>query len=104
MARVRLRRRRRPVRSVGEARHYRRYANDRGKFISEFGLHASPALATLERWVDPARSLAVHSDASTPHNKDHPKDKGDALLEIVTGLPTSMAEYVDFTMAARPRG
>ncbi|GAA1839040.1 glycoside hydrolase family 2 protein [Microlunatus capsulatus] len=92
-----------PYDSVGEARHYRRYANDRGKFVSEFGLHASPALATLERWVDQA-SLAVHSDAFDAHNKDHPKDKGDALLEIVTGLPTSMAEYVDFTMVSQAEG
>ena len=37
--------------SVGESRLYRRYAADRGKFISEFGIHASPELATLQRWL-----------------------------------------------------
>lgn len=92
-----------PFASKGEARHYRRYALDRGKFISEFGIHASPELATLERWIDPTL-LEVHSPTFDAHNKDNPKNKGDALLEIITGLPASMDEYVDFTMVSQAEG
>jgi beta-mannosidase len=92
-----------PFESVGRSRHYRRYAQDRGKFISEFGIHASPVLSTLERWI-PSEALAVHSPSFDAHNKDHPKNKGDALLEIITGLPRTMAEYVDFTMVSQAEG
>ena len=89
--------------SIGEARHYRRYALDKGKFISEFGIHAAPERSTLERWVDPAK-LGVHSHTFDVHNKDNPKDKGDAILEIITGLPTSLDTYVDFTMVSQAEG
>ncbi|GIJ73997.1 beta-mannosidase [Virgisporangium ochraceum] len=92
-----------PYTDPGQARHHRRYANDRGKFISEFGIHASPELSTLERWI-PAESLSIHSGSFDAHNKDNPKNKGDAVLEIVTGLPTTMREYVDVTMAAQAEG
>jgi beta-mannosidase len=89
--------------SVGEARHYRRYAADRGKFISEFGIHASPELGTLERWI-PRGDLAIHSPSFDAHNKDHPKNKHDAVLEIVTGLPETVEQYVDTTMVSQAEG
>lgn len=89
--------------SEGEARHFRRYAHDRGRFISEFGIHSSPVLSTLSRWI-PSPELFVHSPSFDAHNKDHPKDKGDALLEIVTGLPETIEEYVDFTMVSQAEG
>jgi len=31
--------------------HWDRYRYDRGKFVSEFGIHASPDLATIQRWT-----------------------------------------------------
>jgi beta-mannosidase len=89
--------------SRGEAMHFHRYAEDTGKFISEFGIHAAPELSTLERWI-PAEALTVHSESFDHHNKDHPKNKGDDLLEVETGLPKGIAEYVDFTMAAQAEG
>jgi beta-mannosidase len=89
--------------SAGEARHYRRYANDKGKFISEFGIHASPERSTLEKWI-PADQLTVHSESFDHHNKDNPKDKGDAMMEIITGVPASLDEYVDFTMVTQGEG
>jgi beta-mannosidase len=92
-----------PYATVGEARHYRRYAQDRGKFVSEFGIHASPERSTLERWI-PADRLAVHSPSFDHHNKDNPKDKHDAVLEIVTGLPADLDQYVDFTMVSQAEG
>ncbi|HWK19923.1 MAG TPA: hypothetical protein VNR37_04020 [Microbacteriaceae bacterium] len=89
--------------TVGEARHYRRYARDRGKFISEFGVLALPELATLRRWIDDDR-LAVHSPTFDAHNKDHPKDKAEPVLELITGVPTTVEEYVDFSMVYQAEG
>jgi beta-mannosidase len=88
--------------SIGESRLYRRYADDAGKFISEFGIHASPELSTLRRWI--RRDLEIHSESFDAHNKDNPKDKHDAVLEIVTGLPTTVAEYVEYTMVSQAEG
>ncbi|MBL7489429.1 glycoside hydrolase family 2 protein [Frankia sp. AgB1.9] len=87
----------------GDARHYRRYADDKGKFISEFGIHAAPELATLRRYL-PRDQLYVHSESFDHHNKDHPKNKHDAVLEIVTGLPQTIEQYVDFTMISQAEG
>jgi beta-mannosidase len=89
--------------SRGEAMHFRRYADDTGKFISEFGIHASPELPTLRRWI-PDSELTMHSLSIDHHNKDRPKNKGDALLEVETGLPDGIEQYVDFTMAAQAEG
>ncbi|WP_211768248.1 glycoside hydrolase family 2 protein [Kutzneria sp. CA-103260] len=89
--------------SLGDARHYRRYADDKGKFISEFGIHAAPELATLRRCLPPDQ-LHVHSGSFDHHNKDSPKDKHDAVLAIVTGLPETIEQYVDFTMVSQAEG
>ncbi|MDR0848193.1 MAG: beta-mannosidase [Propionibacteriaceae bacterium] len=87
----------------GDERHYRRYAEDTSKFVSEFGIHASPELATLRRWI-PEAELAVHSPTFDLHNKDNPKNKGDELLAVTTGLPTTLGEYVDYTQAVQAEG
>ncbi|WP_206305437.1 glycoside hydrolase family 2 protein [Actinacidiphila soli] len=89
--------------SVGDSRHYRRYADDMGKFISEFGIHAAPELATLRRYL-PADQLYMHSASFDHHNKDNPKDKHEPVLEIVTGLPATIEQYVDFTMISQAEG
>jgi len=89
--------------SRGEAMHFHRYADDTGKFISEFGIHASPELSTLRRWI-PDSELTVHSPSFGHHNKDRPMNKSDALLEVETGLPDGIEQYVDFTMAAQAEG
>ncbi|MFZ4896368.1 glycosyl hydrolase 2 galactose-binding domain-containing protein [Plantibacter sp. Mn2098] len=89
--------------TVGDARHYRRYAYDTAKFVSEFGIHAAPELATLRRWI-PEDQLQVHSATFDLHNKDNPKNKGDELLSVTTGLPQSLEEYVAFTQAVQAEG
>jgi beta-mannosidase len=89
--------------SIGESRLYRRYAADRGKFISEFGIHASPELATLRRWL-PQDQLQIPSPSFDHHNTDNPKNKHDPVLEIITGLPNSIERYVDFTMISQAEG
>ncbi|NYE95904.1 beta-mannosidase [Psychromicrobium silvestre] len=89
--------------SQGEAMHFERYKYDTGKFISEFGLLAAPERKTLERWIS-AEHLALDSPVFRSHIKDNPKGKGDALLEIETGLPLDVDEYIDFTMATQAEG
>jgi beta-mannosidase len=82
---------------------YRRYAEDMTRFCSEFGLHASPVLSTLRRAV-PEDELYHHSPAMDWHNKDTPKNKGDMLMESVTGVPETLADYIDFSQIAQAEG
>jgi beta-mannosidase len=79
------------------------YAEDTGRFISEFGMHASPVYETLRRCV-PADQLYHHSPSMDHHNKDNPKNKGDNLMLTVTGLPKDLQEYIDFSMIAQAEG
>ena len=89
---------------MGESRHYRRYAADRGKFISEFGIHASPELSTLRAVARRPTSSPCTRPASTITTRTHPKNKHDPVLEIVTGLPEGIEQYVDFTMISQAEG
>jgi beta-mannosidase len=79
------------------------YAEDMGRFSSEFGMHASPVYETLRRNI-PAEQLYYHSPAMDHHNKDNPKNKGDNLMATVTGLPTNLQEYIDYSMIAQAEG
>jgi beta-mannosidase len=89
--------------SKGEAVHFHRYAHDQGRFISEFGIHASPERGTLERW-NPAGSLALGSSAFDSRNKDVPKDKGNDMMSVETGLPRNLQEFINFSMACQAEG
>jgi beta-mannosidase len=86
-----------------ESVSYTRYAEDMGRFISEFGLHAAPVPRTL-RTVIPDDQLYHHSPSMDWHNKDNPKNKGDNLMLGVTGLPETLDEYIDFSMIAQAEG
>ncbi|MBN1540748.1 glycoside hydrolase family 2 protein [candidate division KSB1 bacterium] len=79
------------------------YGEDHGRFISEFGMHASPVPETLRR-VIPEDQLWHHSPSMDHHNKDFPKNKGDNLMQSVTGLPRDLDEYIDFSMIAQAEG
>ena len=48
--------------------------------------------------------MHVHSESFDHHNKDNPKNKHDAVLAIVTGLPETIEQYVDFTMISQAEG
>lgn len=74
-----------------------------GRFISEFGMHASPVYETLRRTI-PADQLYYHSPSMDHHNKDNPKNKGDNLMVTVTGLPNTLEEYIDYSMIAQAEG
>jgi beta-mannosidase len=77
-----------------------RYAEDEGRFISEFGVLAAPDRETLRRWI-PADQLFHHSPSMDHHTKDTPKNKVDMLLESVTGVAGDLDEFVDFSMIAQ---
>jgi beta-mannosidase len=82
---------------------YHHYAEDSGRFISEFGMHAAPVFETLRR-VIPEDQRYHHSPSMDHHNKDNPKNKGDNLMETVTGLPNDLVEYIDYSMIAQAEG
>ncbi len=82
---------------------YRRYGEDMTRFCSEFGMHAAPVLETLQRNI-PEDQLYHHSPSMDHHNKDEPKNKGDSLMKGVTGLPDTLAEYIDYSMVAQAEG
>ena len=82
---------------------YTRYAEEMGRFISEYGIQASPSLETLRR-VLPADQLALGSKGLDHRIKDHPKNKIDAMMTSVTGLPRTLEDYVDFTQITQAEG
>ncbi|EFH80103.1 beta-mannosidase [Ktedonobacter racemifer] len=86
-----------------EAVSFVHYAEDRARFVSEFGMHASPVAETLRRVIPPDQ-LYHHSPSIDHHNKDNPKNKGDLLMSSVTGLPQNLEEYIDFSMIAQAEG
>jgi beta-mannosidase len=79
---------------------FTRYAEDRGRFVSEFGVLSAPDRETLRRWI-PRDQLEHHSPAMDHHTKDNPKNKIDMLLRSVTGLAHDLDEFVDYSMIAQ---
>jgi beta-mannosidase len=79
---------------------FTRYAEDSGRFISEFGVLSAPDRETLRRWI-PSEQLHHRSPALDHHTKDRPKDKIDTLLVTVTGLADDLDEFVDYSMIAQ---
>lgn len=82
---------------------YTRYAEDNARFISEYGIQASPNMQTLRRAL-PEDQRMLGSEGLLNRIKDTPKDKVDAMLIPVTGLPTTLDEYVDFTQITQAEG
>jgi beta-mannosidase len=81
---------------------YERYVEDTGRFISEFGIQAAPALATLKRWMDPD-DLEPESKGFHQRIKDEAR-KALAMVASVTGLPKTLQDYVDFTQWTQAEG
>ncbi|MBM6403050.1 hypothetical protein JQN72_02145 [Phycicoccus sp. CSK15P-2] len=82
----------------GDRRHWRRYADDTGRFVSEFGILAAPERATLDRWMPGAE---LHDEMFDAHLTDRPKTKVEELLAVTTGLPADLDEYVSLTQAVQ---
>lgn len=95
-------------RMVGEFRtdpdgiSYLRYAEDKSRFVSEFGLQAAPALSTLKRWMEPS-DLQPDSEGFLDRIKDEAR-KADAMMEPVTGPPSTLQDYIDFTQWCQAEG
>jgi beta-mannosidase len=81
---------------------YTRYAEDTARFVSEFGIQAAPALATLKRWMDPG-DLDLGSPGFLERVKDEAA-KAYAMMSPVTGLPVTLEDYVDFTQWTQAKG
>ncbi len=81
---------------------YTRYAEDQSRFVSEFGIQAAPAVATLERWMDPA-DLTPDSPGFLQRIKDEAR-KADAMMSLETGLPGMIQDYVDYTQWIQAEG
>lgn len=79
-----------------EGVRYQRFAEDMSRFVSEFGIQASPALETLRRCL-PKDQQHYGSEALAERIKDTPKNKVDAMMGPVTGIPETLQQYVDFT-------
>ncbi|MGA9305987.1 MAG: hypothetical protein WBW31_11355, partial [Candidatus Sulfotelmatobacter sp.] len=82
---------------------YTRYAEDMGRFISEYGIQPAPVMETLTRCL-PEDQRYLGSDGLLYRIKDRPKNKVDAMLVSVTGLPATLDEYVDYTQITQAEG
>jgi len=82
---------------------FTRYAEDMGRFISEYGIQGAPAMQTLER-VLPESERRLGSAGLLDRIRDNPKNKIDAMMEPVTGMPQTIEEYVDFTQITQAEG
>ena len=82
---------------------YTRYAEDMGRFISEYGIQAAPVMETLTRCL-PEDQRYLGSEGLLNRIKDHPKNKVDAMLVSVTGLPATIEQYVDYTQITQAEG
>jgi len=82
---------------------YTRYAEDSSRFVSEFGIQSAPALGTLARWMIP-QMMELDSVGFQNRIKDRPKDKVNAMLLPVTGLPENLGQYVEFTQITQAEG
>jgi len=91
-----------PFASAPEGVAFARYAEDTARFVSEFGIQAAPALATLQRWMDPA-DLHPESEGFLARIKDEAR-KGYALMEPETGAPADLQQYVDFSQWTQAEG
>lgn len=81
---------------------FQRYAEDSARFVSEFGIQAAPALATLKRWMAPA-DLDPDSEGFQQRIKDEAK-KALAMVAPETGLPRTLQDYIDFTQWTQAEG
>lgn len=86
-----------------EAVAYTRYAEDKARFVSEFGIQSAPSMQTLRHWLAPDQ-LVLGSAGMLNRIKDHPQNKVDAMLISVTGLPATLEQYIDFTQIVQAEG
>ena len=85
-----------------EGIHYTRYAEDMGRFVSEFGLHGAPRLDTLKRALRPD-DLALDSAGFKARTRDHSR-KAEKMASLLTGRPETLEAYVEATRLLQAEG
>ena len=87
----------------GAGRHWRRYAGEVGRFVSEFGFASAATRATIDHWNSrDQRDPRAH--AWQDRIRYVPGDSHLALLEEITGPPRNPAEWIDFTQLIQAEG
>jgi len=81
---------------------YTRYAEDMARFVSEFGIQGAPDIGTLRRWMAPG-DLMLGSQGFLDRIKDV-ADKMTAMMVPVTGVPTTIEDYVAYSMLTQAEG
>lgn len=86
-----------------EGLSFKKFKEDRTKFASEFGMHASANLYTLKRNI-PESELVWGSAEMMNRNKDINHLKGIMLMEGYTGIPRNLEEYMNYSMLTQAEG
>ncbi|MDH7639092.1 beta-mannosidase [Sphingomonas oryzagri] len=81
---------------------FTRFAEDKARFVSEFGIQGAPDIGTLRRWMAP-EDLTLGSQGFLDRIKDV-ADKMTAMMTPFTGTPETLEEYVDFSMLTQAEG
>ncbi|TCL61943.1 beta-mannosidase [Hydrogenispora ethanolica] len=82
---------------------FKKFAQDYGKFVSEFGIHAAPVLRTLQECL-PQEELYWGSFGLRYRNKDKRPNRGFLMMQSYTGLPSDLGQYIDYSMLAQAEG
>jgi beta-mannosidase len=88
--------------STPEGVAFSRFAEDKARFVSEFGLQGAPDEGTLARWMAP-EDIGLGRDGFLERIKDL-ADKASWMMSPVTGLPRDIGEFVDFSQLAQAEG
>jgi len=81
---------------------FTRFAEDMARFASEFGIQGAPDIGTLRRWMAP-EDLEIGSQGFLDRIKDV-ADKMTAMMTPFTGPPTTLEDYVAFSMLTQAEG
>ncbi len=76
---------------------YEDYEKDATLFCSEFGVHAAPVKATVEKYTG-AANLSPDSYPFRYMNRDQSLARMYYYFEKYTGLPRNLDEYIDYSM------
>lgn len=89
--------------SYAQAAHFHRYRYDTGRFISEFGILSAATEQTLREWIGEDQ-WALYAPGFVAHICDRPPDKVLALLDLETGMPGTVSEFVHATQVLQAEG
>ncbi len=82
---------------------YRHYAHDKGRFISEFGMHGAPALRTLQRNIPPEQFF-YDSEGMLYRIKDPDTSRKEKMFEAHVWQPKHIQEFVLLSQMVQAEG